>query len=153
MYSCTGVRLKVFINISRIGMWLWQDKKGRLLMVTALTATKIDLKGAFSIPFLVCYRKVSAILNIAVWPLPWSLMSFLFIWILSALSARLGLGKGGLRMAPPEALAQLLQVRYHSPPLLCSFLLTRPLLPLRCPLGRAAPWPSGSPQPVKWGCF
>ncbi|GJP30059.1 hypothetical protein CLOM_g22279 [Closterium sp. NIES-68] len=50
---------------------LLKDKKGRLILISALTKTKIDLK---------------------------------------LLSQRLGLGKGGLRMAPDENLATVLQV-------------------------------------------
>ncbi|CAI5998768.1 unnamed protein product [Closterium sp. NIES-64] len=50
---------------------LLKDKKGRLILISALTKTKIDLK---------------------------------------LLSQRLGLGKGGLRMAPDENLAAVLQV-------------------------------------------
>ena len=97
-------------------------------------------------------HNVFTIVDVAVQPLPPSLMSFPPPLCCSALSARLGLGKGGLRMAPPEALAHVLQVRSSSPPSLCFFLLTSPLLPLRCPLGRAAPWPSGSALRVRWGC-
>lgn len=48
-----------------------KDKKGRLILISALASTKIDLK---------------------------------------VLSARIGAGKGGLRMAPEEALAATLQV-------------------------------------------
>lgn len=35
---------------------------------------------------------------------------FLWFWSCAVLSQRLGLGKGGLRMAPEEALQELLQV-------------------------------------------
>ncbi|KAL9313586.1 hypothetical protein ACSQ67_019038 [Phaseolus vulgaris] len=65
-----------------------KDKKSRLYVVSALAATKVDLKGMHDF------------VNIG------SLYHFTSI----VLSQRLGLGKGGLRMAPEEALGEVLQV-------------------------------------------
>lgn len=64
-----------------------QDKKGRLYVITAHADTPVNLKSAHT-------QRPSCTPHM----------------LLTALSARMGLGKGGIRFAPDEALEPVLQV-------------------------------------------
>lgn len=78
-----------------------QDRKQRFYIVSALANTKVDIKGMNSF----------ALLKGTCW-LAWmdDHDGYLFHQSGAVLSQRLGLGKGGLRMAPAEALGEILQV-------------------------------------------
>lgn len=110
----------MWIELLRLNKYNLQDKRHRFYVVSALANTNIDLKGApsFLIKYFTCLSgKIIACLTsscvidlpfLSLWCLILDHMSDVFKW--SVLSQRLGLGKGGLRMAPEEALQELLQV-------------------------------------------
>lgn len=96
------------INLSEC-FWFFfiffQDKKNRYYIVSAMVDTKVDMKGnTYS------FRRSHYILF---FPLFLMLMGVTCDIIKTVLSQRLGLGKGGIRMAPEEALAELLQVSHY----------------------------------------
>lgn len=106
-----------------------QDKKNRYYIISAMVDTKVDMKGntTYISRFFFSFKKKSVRL--------WNRNLFLcfdvnecFLWLVisTVLSQRLGLGKGGIRMAPEEALGELLQV------LLIFIALSLPLLLCVC---------------------
>jgi hypothetical protein len=81
-----------------------KDKKNRFYIVSALADTKVDLKGMLN------FVNLCSFFNFPVFVVSHINEINLLLRSWAVLSQRLGLGKGGLRMAPEEALGELLQV-------------------------------------------